>query len=166
MLRAVSAGAAFLLFLGGRRVGNAGMSFFRYSFVGCARQRVYGGFAVFFCGLREEKVYLANLSVLLRGLYADHVKRLGFLRSLRRRCAAKAGGAMLCGAPSRAAYVQRMGIRVFGAPLRELTAGDRPISGFLRPPFRAWAGIGRAERHIFFFYAFLLISFFPCAILK
>ena len=78
MLRAVSAGAAFLLFLGGRRVGNAGMSFFRYSFVGCARQRVYGGFSVFFCGLREEKVYLANLSVLLRGLYADHVKRLGF----------------------------------------------------------------------------------------
>lgn len=87
MLRAVSAGAAFLLFLGGRRVSNAGMSFFRYSFAGCARQRVYGGFSVFFCGLREEKVYLANLSVLLRGLYADHVKRLGFF------CAPFADGA-------------------------------------------------------------------------
>ena len=122
---------------------------------------------MFFCGLREEKVYLANLSVLLRGLYADHVKRLGFF------CAPFAdgarqrrGGAMLCSAPSRAAYVQRMGIRGFIAPLREFTVGDRLISGFLRPPFRAWAGIGRAERHIFFFYAFLLISFFPCAILK
>ncbi len=136
--------------------------FFRYLFVGCARQKVYGGFSVFFCGLREEKVYLANLAVLLRGLYADHVKRLGFFRSLRGRCAAKAG--LLCFA----VYLRGrpMGIRVFGAPLRELTAGDRPISGFLRPPFRAWAGIGRAERHIFFFYAFLLISFFPCAILK
>ena len=55
---------------------------------------MYGGCAVFFCGLREEKVYLANLSVLLRGLYADHVKRLGFFRSLRGRCAAKAG--LLC----------------------------------------------------------------------
>jgi len=95
MLRAVNAGVlAFSLFLGGRRVGNAGMSFFRYSFVGCARQRVYGGFSVFFCGLREEKVYLANLAVLLRGLYADHVRRLGFFRSLRGRCAAKAG--LLC----------------------------------------------------------------------
>ena len=146
MLRAVSAGAAFLLFLGGRRVGNAGMSVF----------------SVFVRGLREEKVYLANLAVLLRGLYADHVKRLGFFRSLRGRCAAKAG--LLCFA----VYLRGrpMGIRVFGAPLRELTAGDRPISGFLRPPFRAWAGIGRAERHIFFFYAFLWISFFPCALLK
>ena len=84
---------------------------------------------MFFCGLREEKVYLANLSVLLRGLYADHVKRLGFFALPSRTVRGKGGVAMLCGAPSRAAYVQRMGIRGFIAPLREFTAGTDPYRG-------------------------------------
>ena len=167
MLRAVSAGAAFLLFLGGRRVSNAGMSFFRYSFVGCARQRCVWRF----CGVllriaRGKGVLSKPCGTAARAVRGSCEAVRLFLRSLRGQCAAKAGVAMLCGVPSRAAYVQRMGIRVFSAPLREFTAGDRPISGFLRPPFRAWAGIGRADAHIFFFYAFLLISFFPCAILK
>ena len=71
---------------------------------------MYGGFAVFFCGLREEKVYLANLAVLLRGLYADHVKRLGFF------CAPFADSAR-----------QRRGLLCFAVFLRG------------RPMFNEWA---------------------------
>lgn len=166
MLRAVSAGVSgFSLFLGGLRVGNE-CPFFRYSFVGCARQRCVWRF----CGVllriaRGKGVLSKPCGTAARAVRGScEAVRLFSLPS--RTVRGKGGVAMLCGVPSRAAYVQRMGIRVFGAPLRELTAGDRPISGFLRPPFRAWAGIGRAEAHIFFFYAFLLISFFPCAILK
>ena len=168
MLRAVSAGGVGFFVVSWRAAcrRRRNVRFFGIRSWAARGKGVYGGFAVFFCGLCEEKVYLANLAVLLRRLYADHVKRLGFFALPSRTVRGKGGVVMLCGAPSRAAYVQRMGIRVFGAPLRKLTAGDRPISGSLRPPFRAWAGIGRAERHIFFFYAFLLISFFPCAILK
>jgi len=55
MLRAVSAGAAFLLFLGGRRVSNAGMSFF----------------SVFVRGLRAAKVCMA----VLRCSFADCARK-------------------------------------------------------------------------------------------
>lgn len=125
MLRAVSAGAAFLLFLGGRRVGNAGMSVF----------------SVFVRGLRAAKGVWRFFGVLLRiargkgvlskpcGTAARAVRgsceAVRLFRSLRGRCAAKAG--LLCFA----VYLRGrpMGIRVFGAPLRELTAGRQAHIG-------------------------------------
>lgn len=162
MLRAVSAGAAFLLFLGGRRVGNAGMSVF----------------SVFVRGLRAAKGVWRFFGVLLRiargkgvlskpcGTAARAVRgsceAVRLFRSLRGRCAAKAG--LLCFA----VYLRGrpMGIRVFGAPLRELPRETGPYRGSSVLRSARGRELAARNRHIFFFYAFLLISFFPCAILK
>ena len=94
MLRAVSTGAAFLLFLGGRRVSNE-CPFFRYSFVGCARQRcVWRFFGVLLRIARGKGVLSKPFGTAARAVRGSCEAVRLFLRSLRGRCAAKAG--LLC----------------------------------------------------------------------